>query len=228
MKITFTNTSNVDDKYAPVPAIKILPEWYKNQNSYKDSRKGLNDESQTNGTIKKCVPVLDAITAGYLLLTPADVLITQKDGAPFYQWAGFDLIHFHSVSQAEEHPNRNNHMAYPKWINYWAIKTPKGYSTMFTAPKHRDNVFTILDGIVDTDIYNAPVNFPFVLNDINFEGLIPAGTPIAQVIPFKRDSFEMKIGNEDDYKKSEKDKARVRSKFFNSYKNQFWNRKEYK
>ena len=52
---------------------------------------------------------------------------------------------------------------------------------------HRESVFTIMDGIVDTDSYNALVNFPFFLNDWSYEGLIPAGTPMAQVIPFKRE-----------------------------------------
>jgi hypothetical protein len=117
---------------------------------------------------------------------------------------------------------------YPKWTNPYSIKTTKGYSTLFTQPFHRESVFTIMPGIVDTDIYTAPVNFPFVLNDLTFEGIIPAGTPIAQVIPFKRDAFKMKIGNKKDLQDALRIQSFIPLKFFNKYKSMFWHRKEYK
>jgi hypothetical protein len=99
---------------------------------------------------------------------------------------------------------------------------------MFTAPVHRDSVFTILDGVVDTDTYTAPVNFPFVLNDIKFEGMIPAGTPMAQVVPFKRETWEMSIGDSEELIQQNKVSTLLRTKFFDSYKSQFRTVKEYK
>jgi hypothetical protein len=230
MKIIFTETLGTDkEAYAPVLASKILPQWYKELESYIGGKKAPETTGANPSTIKRCIPDFDAMTAGYLILSPADVYISQKDGFPFYQWANHGLIQFHPVEQAPNHPNKNGHeISYPKWINPWAIKTPKGYSCLFTAPKHRDNVFTILDGIVDTDTYSASVNFPFVLNDITFEGLIPAGTPIAQVIPFKRDSFELQIGNIADFQNQQKIVNKLMTKFFDSYKTQFWTKKEYK
>ena len=86
-----------------------------------------------------------------------------------------------------------------------------------------------MPGIVDTDTYKASVNFPFVLNEPDtFEGLIPAGTPIAQVIPFKRESWEISIGVETDVVETQKVGLKLRSKFFDSYKTQFRQIKEYK
>jgi len=126
-----------------------------------------------------------------------------------------------------EHPARNEH-PYPKWINHWAIRTPKGYSTMFVQPMHRESVFTILPGIVDTDEYYAPINFPMVINDPNFEGLIPKGTPIAQVIPFKRESWKMEIGGEKELAEQEKVGQKLLTKFFDRYKTMFRANKEYK
>jgi hypothetical protein len=93
---------------------------------------------------------------------------------------------------------------------------------------HRESPFTILDGIVDTDSYNAPVNFPFVLNDWGFEGLIPAGTPMAQVIPFKRESWQMEIGSQEEFEAQQKTTIHLRTSFFDSYKNKFRSPKEYK
>lgn len=228
MRITFTNILNNSAIPEPKPASAFLPEWYKHMDSYMNKEKKPTGNGTSTGTIKRCMPVFDAITAGYIITLPADVFISQKDGQPWYEWANFDLVSFHPVEQAPEHPARNGIPAYPKWINPWSIQTPKGYSTFFTQPLHRDSPFKILDGIVDTDIYTAPVNFPFVLNDPNFEGLIPKDTPIAQVIPIKRDAWKMEIGDIENFKKQDRISNLLKTKFFDSYKLQFWTKKEYK
>jgi hypothetical protein len=229
MNITFTNTAKIPEEYAPKPATASVPDWYKNLESYVGEEKKPNGNGNTSATIKRCMPVFDAITNGYILYTYTDVWISQKDEMPWYEWPSFGPIEFHPVEQAPNHPNRNGHQAsYPKWINPWSIQTPPGYSTLFVQPFHRESVFTILPGVVDTDQYNAPVNFPFVLNDIKYEGLIPAGTPMAQVIPFKRESWEMNIGTQEDFDKQNKTTIRLRTRFFDSYKSQFRQPKEYK
>jgi hypothetical protein len=226
MNIIFTNTSEQKLEH-PEPASKHIPEWYKSMDSYIGKTKTPNSSGEGNATIKRCMPVFDAITAGYIIVSPADIYVSLKDGKQCFEWSTLGLINFHPIEQAPEHPLKNSH-AYPKWINYWSIKTPKGYSTMFVQPFHRESVFTILPGIVDTDQYYAPVNFPFVVNDLNFEGLIPKGTPIAQVIPFKREGWQIQIGDKDDYFKQLDVKHKLSTKFFDRYKSMFWTRKEYK
>lgn len=228
MKITFTNTANIPEEYAPQPAHKFVPDWYKNLESYMSGEKKPIGDGHTTATAKRCMPLFDAITSGYILVSPADVYVSSKDGNPWFEWSGYDLIAFHPKEQAPNHPNNNGHNAYPKWVNYWGIETPKGYSTLFVQPFHRESPFTILPGIVDTDKYFAPVNFPFVLNDVKFEGLIPAGTPIAQVIPFKRESWEMEFGSNLEYEKQLDIKRKLQSKFFDRYKTMFRSIKEYK
>lgn len=236
--ITFTDiTKIIPNEYAPKPASHFIPDWYKDLNSFIDNKKIPDGKGQTSGTIKKCMPVFDAITAGYILVTPADIFVSQKlehnhennkNTIPFFEWANFGLIDFHAVEQAPNHPYRNEHTSYPKLINPWSISTAKGYSVMFVQPFHRKSIFTILPGIVDTDTYNATVNFPFVLNDIKFEGLIPAGTPMAQVIPFKRENYKMQFGAEKNLQNHYKHQMLVRTKFFDAYKNMFRIKKEYK
>lgn len=228
MEIVFTNTSGVDlENDKPIPASFEIPEWYKHTQSYMSGEKKPAGKGEGLATIKRCIPVFDAITNGYLILLPADVYVSQKDGAPYYEWSNFGLIQFHVIEQAPLYPN-NSGFDYPKFINPWAVKTPKGYSTLFTQPAHRDAPFTILTGIVDTDIYTAPINFPFILNNPKFEGLIPAGTPIAQVMPFKRESWKMKFGNDKDIKEQATVSVKLQRKFFDRYKTMFWHRKEYK
>jgi hypothetical protein len=226
MKIIFTNTTGADIEQ-PKPASRLVPDWYKNMDSYISKEKKPMGDATTSATIKRCIPVLDAITAGYIIESPADVWVSRKEEGQWFEWSDFGLISFHPIEQAPEHPARKP-FPYPKWTNPWSIKTPKGYSTLFVQPFHRESIFTILPGIVDTDIYTPPVNFPFVINDPTFEGLIPKGTPIAQVIPFKRDSWNMEIGNKDDFNSQNKISKKLQSKFFDRYKTMFWTRKEYK
>lgn len=235
MKITFTKTIEVPEKFSPKPASTYLPEWYKQMESYTSGSKRPDGAGGTTATIKRCMPVFDAITSGYIIPTDVDVWVTQRRNengeleSTWYEWPSADPISWHPIEQAPNHPNRNGHVnSYPKWINPWAIKTPPGYSCLFVQPFHRESVFTILPGVVDTDTYTAPVNFPFVLNSMEFEGLIPAGTPMAQVIPFKRDEFEMEFGSEIDFKEQASTTRTLRSRFFDSYKDQFRSKKSYK
>ena len=237
--IVFTNNMGIEEIFPPEPASKNIPDWYKNLESYIGGEKKPSGDGNTTGTIKRCMPVFDVMNSGYILKTPSDVFISQKDTfdeegnftgrIPWYEWANFGIIQFHPVEQAPNHPNRNGHKeSYPKWINPWGIKTPPGYSVLFVQPFHRESAFTILPGIVDTDTYTAAVNFPFVLNDINFEGIIPAGTPVAQVIPFQREEWQMEIGKMEDLVESNKVTTKLRTRFFDSYKAQYRQEKIYR
>jgi hypothetical protein len=233
MNIVFTDIFGITKEYSPKPASQFIPDWYKKLESYISGEKKPSGEGITTATAKRCMPVFDAITGGYIIVSAADVFVSQKetkDGGtqPWFEWASHGLIQFHPVEQMPEHPKRNGHMAYPKWTNPWAIKTPKGYSTLFVQPMHRESPFTILPGIVDTDTYTAPVNFPFVLNDIFFEGLIPAGTPIAQIIPIKRDEWKMSIGGQKEFNEQQHITNRLMSQFFDRYKSMFRQPKEYR
>jgi hypothetical protein len=227
--IEFTNVLGVDF-FPPKPAIKAIPDWYKDTPEYVDGFGKKYDKSgNTSSTIKKCIPILDAMTSGYILYTQVDLQVTQEDGSPYFVWPSQGPISFHPILQAPLHPKKNDSAPYPKWNNPYAIKTPPGYSSLFLPPMHNPNkVFTILEGLVDTDKYSAPVNFPFILNNVKWEGIIEAGTPMAQVIPIKRDSWEHAIGLQKEREEQNMITLKLKSILFNSYKKQFWSRKEYK
>jgi hypothetical protein len=168
---------------------------------------------------------LDSITAGYIIVTPCDIYVSIKDGEIEYE-NPLNIIEFHPRKQAYNHPQANIYK-FPKFINPWAIKTPKGYSCYFKPPAHSPNPwFEILEGFVDTDVYSTNVNFPFVLLDPDKECLIPAGTPIAQVIPIKRDSWKMDITKDVD--EANNVSKFLSSQYFDRYKRLFWEKKEYK
>ncbi len=224
MEIKFTNIFISQDlsKYQPIPANKDIPEWYQNTEPYVN-----NDEEYL--TIKRCIPFLDAMSSGYLLLLPCDILVQRTNSVPRLTVYGDFDPRFepmaHSLDQAKEYPSSNKH-PFLKWMNPWGIKTSEGYSCLFITPMHRDLPFKILEGIVDTEKFTEPVNFPFILDD-NFLGIIPAGTPIAQVIPIKRESSLMSIGGIEEFELAKKQNQEMSKYKKSGYKKLFWNRKEY-
>jgi hypothetical protein len=225
-EIIFTNILGLDF-FPPKPAVKEVPSWYKNTPEYVGDQVKKIIDGTNRHTIKKCIPVFDAITSGYILYTQVDVEVSRDGNLPYYSWPSQNVIEFHPIEQAPLHPAKNE-APYPKWNNPYAITTPPGYSILFTQPMHRESVFTIFDGIVDTDTYKAPVNFPFVLNDVKWEGIIPAGTPMAQVIPFKRESWKHRIGSDKELKEQKNVDMKLKTLLFNSYKKHFWSSKEYR
>ena len=229
-EIIFTKALDVSMEYFPKPSSSFLPEWYKKTQSYVKDKKQLSSMGTTEGTIKKCIPVFDALTAGYIITTYCDLWVKKGlNNEIEYTLSDPSLqIQFHPIEQAAYHPYMNQ-QAYPKWLNPWSITTPKGYSCLFLSPVHGGNeYFQIVEGFVDTDKYNAPINFPFVLKDVEFEGLIPAGTPMVQVIPIKRESWKIKEGKKKDLDRSYSHIKFLSSVFFDRYKGIFWQRKEYK
>lgn len=231
VKIEFSRYDGLEDIYPPIPANQMLPTWYKEAQSYwQDQKRPLRDQPYV--TIKKCVPVLDSMSSGYILRLGQDIFIEQQSDGPYIHWrtdavnSQGSLITEHAEFQVQQHPD-NQYGYQLKIENPWLIKTPKGYSCMFLPPMHRENQILILPGVVDTDSYYERVHFPFNLKDKDFDGLIPAGTPIVQVVPFKRESYKMDVV-QPDKKLHQKNGLIASSKLFDAYKNNFWHRKEYR
>jgi len=226
-KIVFTDTVSGGAWEKPQPASQYLPEWYKKMATYTGGEKKRwvfseqDNNYHTYATIKKCLPVFDAITAGYIITTYCDIdVVILETGEQMFYWTQFDSIMFHAVEQAPDHPKAGL-FAYPKFRNPWAIKTPAGYSVLIIPPMHRDSPFEIFEGVVDTDKWSSAVNLPFQFKDPSWTGTIPAGTPIAQVIPFKREDWVSELGNQDDYNNHIHLLTKLKSVWYDAYKN-FW------
>jgi len=230
--IKFIPTLNMEIDYYPKPAKSKVPIWYKEIKPYVENVAGYTGNDNNlhyvdSGSIKKCMPVFDAITSGYLIFSQIDIRVSQQESKPYYEWSMNKPIDFHPQIQATNHPYVKYEGDVAKFLSFCGIKTPPGYSCFFTSPMHEEIPFKIFEGVVDTDNYHGAVNFPFVLKDPNWEGIIPAGTPIAQVIPFKRTEWKMELGNEDDLIKVFKQELSLRSTFFNNYKKRWWVKKSY-
>ena len=182
-KIVFHSQYPQFDIPKPIPASRVVPEWYR-------SMPGVRDRIET---VKKCIPVLDSLTSGYVIPLAADAWYSKESKqiisiSPVKLNSDHMLDHTMDVEVSDEFDPQPH-----KWINYWYIKTPKGYSTLFTHPLNREDLpFRSFTGIVDTDKHPLIINFPFLIKK-DFDGMIPAGTPIIQLIPFKRDSWDSEV-----------------------------------
>lgn len=178
----------------PKPAAKYIPEWYKKVPTTLETRDQFRNPSMS---VKKCMPVLDAMTYGYVIplacdiqiMTNADCSIIDAHNPP-----GMKGAEFHDIAQIGGKTAPGFPAPPIKFINYWVIKTAPGWSTMvLPLINNFGNHFTCLSGLVDTDKYPKEINFPAVWHTPNFDDTLPAGTPLVVVFPVKRDSVSNKV-----------------------------------
>jgi len=232
MEIIFTDVVNKEGVLEkPKPATAYVPQWYKDAKSYDNekNKKEVSLEPKPIATIKKCMPVWDLMTAGYIIETPYDIYVRQIEGEPYFQWGMQEAIAFQSMGQFQNHPYSRDINYAVRIVHPWSIKTPRGWSILVCEPQHHEpSPIICANGIVDTDEFSLPFNMFLKLRDPKFEGIIPAGTPFIQVIPFKRESWTSKLGGEKEKKKYESDWNKFLTVFFDRYKKFWWQRKEYK
>ncbi|MGE0828571.1 MAG: DUF6065 family protein [Hyphomonadaceae bacterium] len=174
----------------PRPAKEFLPAWWRKLQPVATERVS----PANNGlTIKRCMPFLDAMSLGWVLPLAASVRLEFKDGGKIID-AGWDfdrpMVSFHGREQVAGHPRLPRAPA--KFHNYWTIRTPKGWSCLFTPLLNRgEEIVEIISGVVDTDRYHAHINFPFFPTAPDGRYTLERNMPLVQVIPFRRDAASL-------------------------------------
>jgi hypothetical protein len=213
-----------------------LPEWYKKTPST------INNNGMSYGqpatTVKKCMPIFDLITAGYMVTAPCDIYLdsTNPDKLqwsiplPMMSYQG-DMFAVHAPEQYENLPINKalHHKDLLRIFPFWAVGTPKGHSLLVLQPAYSDSgPLTALQAIVDTDKFITDGHLSFVVEK-GFKGVIKQGTPLIQVIPFKRDSWKKEVvETENAARVFHNQRLKVRSMFVNGYKNIFRSKKDYR
>lgn len=214
----------------PKPASKTTPEWYRSQGG---------SLGEFGSTIKRCMPIFDIMTAGYILSLPCDIFVdaTNPDQLVYMTPPDIldnfkeDLFYEHLPQQLSEYPK--NPKAYHKQVlrinPFYAVGTKKGYSCMLVQPFHRDPTpLQLFPALVDTDKFISHGFYSFYV-EAGFRGIIKQGTPLVQVIPFKRETFTSEIVLFEKAKLFLKNQnAKLKSTFTGGYKNKFRVLKQYK
>jgi hypothetical protein len=169
----------------PVPARNELPDWYRRLPGVdRDAVSATND----GVTVKRCLPFLDAMVTGWIIPLAATVrLEVHEDGKVVDAGWEFDrpMVSNHGPFQVAGNPYEPRPPM--KFHNYWTVRTAPGWSCLFVPPLNRPNpVVEVLSGIVDTDRFTNEVNFPFVAVGGDGVHVLEQGTPLVQVIPFRR------------------------------------------
>jgi len=224
----------------PVPIRLNIPEWFKKLTH------GIE-----NQTVKGCIPFLDTLTTGYMFKLNQDIYLKHNyiddEGNPkttmnlpalaskpnvLNQSVNLNTVPNigHTTNQLKGSPllKKNGDMFVHKIQNPWIIKTPPGYSCLFLPPLNNEHdVFEIIPGIVDTDNYSIPINFPFIIKtepEKTITTILKRGTPYVQIIPFKKESWKMEINyfkNQDIINKVGKFNL---LDILHTYKLNFWNK----
>lgn len=181
----------------PTPAAAGVPDWLKAmpQQAFSAIAGGEDD------TVKRCPPFIDAMTTGFLMPLICDVRVENGE----FSWdmdlpPGVEVsfprapIGFHDAGQVAGTPLFEDDRFLIKFHNLWTIEAPEGYALLFTHPVNRfDLPFTTLTGLVDCDRFgDAWIHFPAHWRDEGFSGVLPKGTPVAQVVPVKRERWTMR------------------------------------
>jgi hypothetical protein len=73
------------------------------------------------------------------------------------------------------------------------VELPEGYSALYAHPLNRFELpFVTTSGIVDNDKDHLPGTMPFFFLK-GITGILPAGTPYAQIIPFRREHWQSEV-----------------------------------
>lgn len=171
----------------PTPAREVMPSWFKRLPAVD---RGHLTPTSGGLTVKRCMPFVDALSAGWILPLVATVrLEILDDGRTVNSGWEFDreMVSNHGTHQVAGNPREPRPPC--KFHNYWTIRTPPGWSCLFVPPLNRRNeVVEVVAGVVDTDSYASLIHFPFFAVAADGVYVLEKGTPLVQVIPFKRDT----------------------------------------
>lgn len=172
-----------------MPASKCYPEWYKEAQVYSK-----NDTSnKAKGSFKKCGPFTDSFSIGYMMPLQKDLTITFVNGIRKIS----TFVSLDPLLIISESINNNPTLPIPDgfssdgfaWNTKNIIDIPEGYKALITHPLNRyDLPFITLSAVINGGFILQTGNVPFFLKE-DFEGTIPAGTPIFQIILFKDEDW---------------------------------------
>jgi hypothetical protein len=176
-----------------MPASKNYPAWYKNAQVYHKD----DISAEAKGSFKKCGPFTDSFSLGYMMPLQKDLKISFISGVRKIN----TLVSSDPVLVISEAIRNNPTLPIPdgfssdghSWNTKNIIDIPEGYKALITHPLNRyDLPFITLSAVISGGFILQTGNVPFFLKE-DFEGTIPAGTPIFQIILFKDEDWVSEV-----------------------------------
>jgi hypothetical protein len=191
----------------PKPTARYTPDWWKEKkiDVAKQSAYDLN-----TGNIKHCPSFTDVFTSGYVVPMWMDTYLgydkeTGRGGA------------MSNLTKIDHHPCPSEDMesytflgkeavAFFKAGSPWSILTKPGVSVLILPLFFNfDPDFSIVPGIIDTEYINH-LNPDIIYHSKEKEIFIERGTPLFQVIPFRKEKFTFDVKEIDDLSDKSKNK----------------------
>lgn len=213
----------------PKPAATYIPKWYRDIPKFSKKEVVLNEHGRLDGmNVKSCVPFLDSMMSGYIQETWQDIAVEHRNGRVQV-----------SCPTDPRMLSTRNELSIPVseafyqiefvWKAPWMPRLPKGWSMLYTSPlNHVELPWETGSGVQDSDnFYHSPFgNLPFYIK-YGFTGIIPAGTPMYQMIPVKRESWKSEVmpwDKEGQYRRVKM----IATRFEGAYRDLFHAKKEYR
>ena len=197
IEFTTYDTETVKN-FKPVLAKNYQPHWWKR------AKVGMDIRNKKTTTIRACPAMDDWLKSGWYLVANRDLHV--KFGRT--PETNDDHSRSHVVDNGDyaspSHPSEQMTGAFQyldtegpirdafKMRNPWNVVTPPGYSCFYLDPfLFQNRYFATWQGIIDTDKFNKNMDNAQIIffPKVNHSFTIKEGTPLCQVIPYKREEW---------------------------------------
>lgn len=250
------SSNNNELNYRPSPVKNHIPQWFLDKDKHKIMDNGnymvvfFQSEGKTIAhrmpSWKSCPALLDVFISGYYLFTPCDIVVKKHEHmCDFHgdveleydtdKWGANSVspsfIEFRGKESGLPTPAGYNPHTFA-WRPNWYCEVDPGYTTLVVHPINRNDLpFRTVSGFIDaTNTLTGSGQISFYIEKDWF-GTIPAGTPYAQIIPIKNESWSSEII--DHTEEELKNQIDIKNKEYmighgmTKYKEQDWLKKHY-
>jgi len=220
---TMEGLSTVEE-VIPKPTKKFIPDWWKElAPANNKTEKSFKIDA---GNVKNCPSFPDYFSSGFIVPMWCDTILRYNKNSNTYDFEVSNkdfIVETHGNQQFVDIVPSFNYLGKTasfvfKFVCPWQVITEPGWSLLqLPAFYHFNNEFTVLPGIIDTDVHHE-INQQIILLNPKEEIFIPMGTPLAQYIPFKREKIETVVTEptKKDFKILNRQRLRFRSQFIGS------------
>jgi hypothetical protein len=226
MNINFTCRDKlISEIFPPKPAAEAVPDWFKELPVVLPD----NARELPLFNIKSCPPATDFLTGGYIIFNSYEFTVKQK----LENFRESLVIKTPKKDYVEPPGNgyvpnqcpvkiQGKYKSYFQFELEWKIKTPPGYSCLIMQPYYQfESQYSLMPAIIDTDSFDSVLQVVGYLNTGVSEVDIKPGDPILQVIPFKRDVWNMNVTHD-------KVSTKINHFLHGAYRKLFHSKKEFK